>query len=247
MSIDEILRSMKCPECAAPIKFEGKSIVQCAFCDSTVQMIEGLDNSRAEELEGIIEAKEEILEQYKDRIEQLQSTIKSYEQRTEIIEHTTTKPKPKPKRAISSMGATLRALPIAITEKSAGVTIRSNQPHINSEIFSYQVPLGMHTVFRESDEFYMMLYDDSTTPVRVHKGTYEIRKTDALGHITEVVAQGSIREFTGTPYESRVPRFPMDVAIRQSSKLEVYVNSEHPISYDANEFMFKGVQLVERF
>lgn len=242
--IEQILRSLNCPECGASIKFEGKSVVQCEFCDSTIQLIEGLDDrtEEEEELKQLLEENALKAQEYEATIAHLTQKIETFKtKKTEEI-----RARREPKRAVSSMGASLRALPICITEDMTGATIRSSIPNINSEIFSYQVPLGMHVVLREGDDYFMQLYDDSDTPVEVTKGTYQVVKSDPIEINQEIVSQGRLEEFRGDMYENRVPKFPMDICIRQGFKLIVKVKSDNPVSYFNSNFMFKGVQLVER-
>jgi hypothetical protein len=144
--------------------------------------------------------------------------------------------------------AELKALPLSITENSTGFTTATATADVWTRMGEYQVPLGQHIVFRENDPYYFIFCDGSTTPVEVTAGSYQIWKTDALENQIEVIASGSILEFGGDlHYEQHKPRFPMDVALKQSAKLIIMVNSATAIAGANSTVLLKGVQLVEKF
>lgn len=144
--------------------------------------------------------------------------------------------------------AELKALPLSISGDSTGFTAATSTADVWTRVGEYQVPLGQHIVFRENDTYFFLFYDGSTTPVEITDGSYQLWKTDALENQIEVIASGVILEFAGDLHDAQhKPRFTMDVALKQSAKLIIMVNSDTALVGDNSTFLLKGVQLVEKF
>lgn len=140
------------------------------------------------------------------------------------------------------------ALPFSINETITGASITDTIASTKTPLFEYQVPVGMHLVIKEGFIYFFKCFDGSTTPVQVVAGSYEIRKEDALGNRSKLICAGSLAEFAGSLHDKQQqPSFPMDVALRQTNRLVVYINSATVLEADNSDILIKAVQISEPF
>lgn len=96
-----------------------------------------------------------------------------------------------------------------------------------TEIGRYTVPRGVHLILFDKDWFHMTVKDDSTTPVALTSGDYEIVHADPSESEFKTIEQGDLSVMQGSLYdEQQRPKYSQDHLLLSDSILIIKVN--HP-------------------
>jgi len=143
--------------------------------------------------------------------------------------------------------AKFKKIPFVIHENKTGAAVSLATASVETEIFRYQVPTGMHIILPKGYDFFFDLYDGSTTPVAVTSGTFLLRKEDAAGTRMEEIESGTIGRFGGNVYEkNQRPVFKSDQLIMQSMIIRLLVNSATAIEGSNSDFELSAIALVPK-
>jgi len=148
---------------------------------------------------------------------------------------------------LASQQTTVKVTPFTITNNTPSVNLSDSTADVETEVFSYQIPLGMNMGFRaEKWEDFFFFTLKTSAPASITSGTVRIKKADPTKTSFEEIWSGDASIFQGNIYDRNTrPRFSADVLLKQSQHLIVTFEGSDVVDDANSSYEFHGVKITE--